>query len=368
MDLSLTPEEQVFREHIRTWLAKHLPAELCHPVPTGPQDQQRWARILGQQGWLAAGWPESFGGPGWSAMERYWFEDECAQAGAPRIAPAGPLRVAPLIMAFGSPAQQQRYLPGIMSGSVWWCEGLSEPGAGSDLASLQCRAERRGDYYLVHGQKTWVAQAQHSDWIYCLVRTHSEGKPHSGLSCLLIDLKSAGVTVRPILLLDGQTELCEVWFDSVEVPTDQLIGEANKAWAYAQYLLTHERSHFTDACYAKRELARLKRLAQAEGLASDTRFRDQIAQVEVEIVALEMLVLRALSAEANGQSVLEMTALIKIRGSELHQRLTELLMLAAGPSESATAASHYFSSRQASLEGGSNELHRNAVAQAILGR
>jgi alkylation response protein AidB-like acyl-CoA dehydrogenase len=292
-------------------------------------------------------------------------------------------------MAFGTPAQQQRFLPGIASGEVWWSQGYSEPGAGSDLASLKCKAERRGDYYLVNGQKTWTTLGQDGEGIFGLVRTSNEGKPQTGISFLLIDMSSPGVSVRPIVMLDGSPEVNEVWFDNVEVPADQLIGEENKGWTYAKYLLSHERTNIADVNRAKRELERLKRIAKAEGLwDGDTRFRDQIALLEVDIVALEMMVLRVLSAESSGKQSLDAAGLLKIRGSEIQQRYTELMMLAAGPfalpfmreameagwqgdpvgaAHCAPLAATYFNYRKTSIYGGSNEVQKNIVAQTVLG-
>jgi alkylation response protein AidB-like acyl-CoA dehydrogenase len=264
-------------------------------------------------------------------MQKHLFEEECALACAPRVVPFGPVMVAPVIMAFGTPEQQQRFLPGIASGEVWWSQGYSEPGSGSDLASLKCKAERQGDHYLVNGQKTWTTLGQYGDWIFCLVRTSSEGKPQTGISFLLIDMKSPGISVRPIMLMDGEHEVNEVWFDNVKVPAENLIGEENKGWTYAKHLLAHERTNIADVNRAKRELERLKRIAKAEGVWDDLRFRDQIALLEVDIVALEMLVLRVLSAEKNGKQSLDIAGLLKIRGSEIQQRYAELMMLAAGP-------------------------------------
>ena len=399
MDLQFTPEEQAFRAEIRQWVAAHLPADISHKVHHALRltrdDMQRWARILGSKGWLGWGWPKEFGGPGWSAVQRHLFEEECALAGAPRVVPFGPVMVAPVIMAFGSKEQQARFLPGIASGEVWWSQGYSEPGSGSDLASLKTRAERRGDYYLVNGQKTWTTLGQYGEWIFCLVRTSSEGKPQTGISFLLIDMKSPGVTVKPIRLLDGEAEVNEVFFDDVEVPAENLVGEENKGWTYAKYLLAHERTNIADVNRAKRELERLKRIARAEGVYDDQRFRDQIALLEVDIVALEMLVLRVLSAEKSGRQSLDIAGLLKIRGSEIQQRYTELMMLAAGPyavpfvgeameagwqgdqalggvwpggaAHCAPLAATYFNYRKTTIYGGSNEVQRNIVAQTVLG-
>jgi len=404
MDLNFTAEELVFRRDIRAWVAANLPADISNKVHNALRlsrdDMQRWARILGRQGWLGWGWPAAFGGPGWNAVQRHLFEEECALAGAPRVVPFGPVMVAPVIMAFGNAEQQKRFLPGIASGEVWWSQGYSEPGSGSDLASLKCKAERvstsSGDKYIVNGQKTWTTLGQYGEWIFCLVRTSSEGKPQTGISFLLIDMKSPGVSVRPIVLLDGEPEVNEVWFDNVEVPAENLIGEENKGWTYAKHLLAHERTNIADVNRAKRELERLKRIAKAEGLwdgaDSDQRFRDQIALLEVDVVALEMMVLRVLSAEKSGNSdgkqSLDVAGLLKIRGSEIQQRYSELMMLAGGPfslpfvaeameagwqgdhvgaAHNAPLAGTYFNMRKTTIYGGSNEVQRNIVAQTVMG-
>ncbi len=392
MDLNFTAEELAFRQDVRRWVADHLPTDISHKVRHAQRlsrdDLQRWARILGAKGWLGWGWPQQFGGPGWNAIQKHLFEEECALACAPRVVPFGPVMVAPVIMAFGNAEQQQRFLPGIASGEVWWSQGYSEPGSGSDLASVKCKAERRGDHYIVNGQKTWTTLGQYGEWIFCLVRTSSEGKPQMGISFLLIDMKSPGVTVRPIVLMDGEPEVNEVFFDNVEVPVENLIGEENKGWTYAKHLLSHERTNIADVNRAKRELERLKRLAKAEGLWDDARFRDQIALLEVDVVALEMMVLRVLSAEKSGKQSLDVAGLLKIRGSEIQQRYTELMMLAAGPlsvpfvyeameagwqgnlaasPELMATAGTYFNYRKTTIYGGSNEVQRNIVSQTVLG-
>ena len=393
MDLAFTPEEQAFRDEVRTWVRANLPEDIANKVRNDlhltRDDMQRWAKILGKKGWLGYGWPKEFGGPGWSAVQKHLFEEECALAGTPRIVPFGPVMVAPVIMAYGSPEQQKRFLPGIASGEVWWSQGYSEPGSGSDLASLKTRAERVGDKYIVNGQKTWTTLGQYGDWMFNLVRTSTEGKPQTGISFLLLDMKSPGVTVRPIKLLDGGHEVNEVFFDNVEVPADQLIGEENKGWTYAKLLLSHERTNIADVNRAKRELERLKRIAKAEGVWDDQRFRDQIALLEVDVIALEMLVLRVLSAMKSGKNPLEIAGLLKIKGSEIQQRYAELMMLAAGPYSlpyiqeameagyqgdfpgdvlgNAPLAATYFNMRKTTIYGGSNEVQRNIVAQTVLG-
>ncbi|RRH91564.1 pimeloyl-CoA dehydrogenase large subunit [Variovorax beijingensis] len=393
MDLSFTPEEQKFREEIRAWVRENLPHEISHKVHNALEltrdDLQGWARILGKKGWLGYGWPKEFGGPGWTAIQRHLFEEETALAGAPRIVPFGPVMVAPVIMAFGNAEQQKRFLPGIASGEVWWSQGYSEPGSGSDLASVKTKAERKGDKYIVNGQKTWTTLGQHGDWMFNLVRTSNEGKPQTGISFLLLDMKSPGVTVRPIKLLDGSHEVNEVFFDNVEVPAENLIGEENKGWTYAKHLLSHERTNIADVNRAKRELERLKRIAKSEGVYDDQRFRDEIAKLEVDIVALEMMVLRVLSAATSGKNSLDVAGLLKIRGSEIQQRYSELMMLAGGayslplireameagwqgnfPGGNpalAPLASTFFNMRKTTIYGGSNEVQRNIVAQTVLG-
>ena len=392
MDLAFTPEEHQFRVDIRAWVRDQLPADIAHKVHNALQlsreDMQRWGQILGKKGWLGHAWPKEFGGPGWNSVQKHLFEEECALAGAPRVVPFGPVMVAPVIMAFGNAEQQQRFLPGIASGTVWWSQGYSEPGSGSDLASLKTRAERQGNSYVVNGQKTWTTLGQYGEWIFCLVRTSNEGKPKTGISFLLIDMKSPGITVRPIVLLDGSVEVNEVFFDNVLVPADNLVGEENKGWHYAKHLLSHERTNIADVNRAKRELERLKRIARSEGVYEDTRFRDEIAKLEVDVVALEMLVLRVLAAETAGKQSLDIAGLLKIRGSEIQQRYSELMMLAAGPYAlplireameagwqgdavgalwCAPLASTYFNMRKTTIYGGSNEVQRNIVSQVVLG-
>jgi alkylation response protein AidB-like acyl-CoA dehydrogenase len=392
MDLNFTADELAFRADVRQWVAESLPKDLSHKVfnslRLSRDDMQRWAKILGKKGWLGYGWPKQFGGPGWNAVQKHLFEEECALAGAPRIIPFGPVMVAPVIQAFGTPEQHQRFLPGIASGEVWWSQGYSEPGSGSDLASLKCRAERQGNTFVVNGQKTWTTLGQYGEWIFCLVRTSNEGKPQTGISFLLIDMKSPGITVRPIITMDGEHEVNEVWFDNVVVPAENLIGEENKGWTYAKHLLAHERTNIADVNRAKRELERVKRLAKQEGVYEDGRFRDQIALLEVDVVALEMMVLRVLSAEKSGKQSLDVAGLLKIRGSEIQQRYAELMMLAAGPlaqpfvheameagwqgdfagaATVAPLAGTFFNMRKTTIYGGSNEVQRNIVAQTVLG-
>ncbi len=397
MDLQFTEEELQFRSEVRQWVGSNLPKEISDKVRLGQEltkaEMQRWAQILGAKGWLVPAWSKQFGGPGWNAVQRHLFDEECALAHAPGVVPFGPVMVAPVIMGFGSPEQQQRHLPGIASATVWWCQGYSEPGSGSDLASLKTRAIREGDHYVVNGQKTWTTLGQYADWIFCLVRTSTDGKPQTGISFLLIDMKSPGITVRPIITIDGAHEVNEVWFDNVQVPVENLVGEENKGWTYAKYLLAHERTNIARINQSKRQLERLKIIAKKElsngqPLYDDPRFRDDIARLEVDILALEMMVLRVLSSEQKGKTELDVAGLLKIRGSEIQQRYSELLMQAAGPyalpmmreameagwqgdavgaDYCSTLAGTYFNYRKTTIYGGSNEVQRNIIAQQLLG-
>src|SRR5580658_1186012 len=297
MHLNYTPEEESFRAEVRAFLATELPPEIRDRVRSGrrldKEDILRWQNILYRRGWGAGMWPKRFGGADWSVFQQYIFDEECAAAGAPMQLPFAIKMVAPVLMTFGSAAQQEYFLPRILSGEHWWCQGYSEPGSGSDLASLRTAAVRDGDHYVVSGQKTWNTYGQYADWIFCLVRTQTAGRPQEGISFLLIDMKSPGVSVRPIITLDGEHEINDVFFDNVRVPLDNLVGEENKGWTYAKFLLGHERTNNAAIGMCKRGVEALKRLAasrQANGraLLEDARFRDRIAAVELEVQALEI--------------------------------------------------------------------------------
>jgi alkylation response protein AidB-like acyl-CoA dehydrogenase len=397
MDLNFTAEEAAFRQQVRSFMQEKLPADIRHKVLNGliveRDDYVRWQRILHEQGWGAPAWPAQFGGPGWNATQQYIFEEESAAAGAPRAIPFGLKMVAPVIMAFGSPAQQQRFLPKILSAEEWWCQGYSEPGAGSDLASLKMRAVREGDHYVVNGQKTWTTLGQYADWIFCLVRTDPEAKPQRGISFLLIPMNTPGITVRPIITMDGAHEVNEVYFEDVRAPVENLIGEENKGWTYAKFLLGHERTNIAGIGIAKRELARLKRIALREKkngkpLLKDPMFAARVAQVEVDLTALEITNLRVLSAEAEQRAPGPEASILKIKGTEIQQAITELLTQAVGPyalqlRREAMAAGYqgehigpdyatplaagYLNMRKLSIYGGSNEIQKNIISQMILG-
>jgi alkylation response protein AidB-like acyl-CoA dehydrogenase len=340
MDLNYTPEEESFRAEVRAFLAAELPAEIRDKVNLGRRlrkdDLVRWQKILHRRGWGAGMWPQRFGGAAWSVVQQHIFEEEGAAIGAPPQVPFSLRMVAPVLMTFGNAAQQEYFLPRIIAGEDWWCQGYSEPGSGSDLASLRTSAVRQADHYLVNGQKTWNTLGQYADWIFCLVRTSSEARPQQGISFLLIDMKTAGVSVRPIITIEGEHEINDIFFDNVKVPVQNLVEEENKGWTYAKFLLGHERTNNAGIGNCNRGLKRLKKIAGTQmmngrPLIEDSRFRDRIAQVELELMALEITNLRVLSAEsgasrAPGPEV----SLLKIKGSEIIQQLAELQMHALG--------------------------------------
>ncbi|HAT32615.1 MAG TPA: pimeloyl-CoA dehydrogenase large subunit [Janthinobacterium sp.] len=395
MDLNYTDGDLAFRDTVRAFLDASLPADLQRKVSQhlrlAKEDYVRWHKIVAQQGWAAPGWPVEHGGTGWSAVQRHIWEDECARAGTPPILPFGINMVAPVIMAFGNEAQKAYYLPRILHCDDWWCQGYSEPGAGSDLASLKTTAERRGDHYLVNGQKTWTTLGQHADMIFCLVRTDSGVRKQEGISFLLIDMKTAGITVRPIIMLDEDHEVNEVFFDDVEVPLQNLIGQENKGWTYAKYLLGHERTGIAAVGRSRRELLFLKKVAsehfkQGRPLLDDARFAAKVATLEIELMALEMTVLRVITQEDKGPG--PEASMLKVRGSEIQQMLTELMVEAIGPDAlpfdpayldgsaehsvtgadaDAPLAGYYFNYRKTSIYGGSNEIQKNIITQMILG-
>jgi alkylation response protein AidB-like acyl-CoA dehydrogenase len=397
MDLQFTPEEQRFRDEVRAFMKASLPKEISDKIVHGKRlerdDYLRWHRILAKKGWAAHTWPKEFGGPGWNAVQQYIFEEEGAAAGAPPLMPFGLRMVAPVIMKFGSRQQQDHFLPRIVSGEDWWCQGYSEPGSGSDLASLKMRAERKGDVYVCNGQKTWTTLAQHADWIFCLVRTASDVRAQEGISFLLIDMKTPGVTVRPIIMLDGEHEINEVWFENVEVPVANRVGEENKGWTYAKYLLGHERTGNAGVGFCKRWLKQLKEIAAAQSangrpLLEDARFRDKIAQVEIDLMALEITNLRVIAAEQEKKGPGPEASMLKVKGSEIQQTLTELMMQAlghhalpwqpdaleygysgplSGPDFAPPLTGHYFNFRKATIYAGSNEIQRNIISKMMLG-
>ena len=397
MDIEFTTEEQAFRDQVRGFIAASLPGDVKAKVEgmleLGRDDYDRWHKILNAKGWVAPHWPVEHGGTGWSPVQRYIFDEECALAGAPRVMPFGVNMVGPVIYTFGTEAQKAHYLPRILSNEDWWCQGYSEPGAGSDLAALRTRARRDGDHYLVSGQKTWTTTAHWANMIFCLVRTDATAKPQEGISFLLIDMASPGVSVRPIITMDGGHEVNDVFLDDVRVPAANLVGEENQGWTYAKFLLSHERSGIADVGRSKKQLQRLKRIAGAEmkdgrPLIEDARFRAHVAEAEIELLALEATELRALSEERAGRPPGPEANLMKIRGTEIQQRLCELMMEAVGvyahpyvpealaegwneapvgPDYAAPVAARFFNWRKASIYGGTNEVQKNIIAKMVLG-
>jgi len=402
MDLSFTSADEAFRAEVRAFLDAELPADLKNNVLLGRRlrkdDMVRWQKILYRRGWGAGLWPKRFGGAGWSVVQQHIFEEECAAAGAPAQLPFSLRMVAPVLMTFGNERQQEYYLPRILSGEHWWCQGYSEPGSGSDLASLKMSALREGDHYLVNGQKTWNTLGQYADWIFCLVRTAHDSRQQAGISFLLIDMKSPGITVRPIVMLDGEHEINDVFFENVRVPLENLVGEENKGWTYAKFLLGHERTSNAGLGHCKRALNSLKAVAAAQkvngrALLDEPRFRDRIAEVELELMALEITNLRALSAAASAaRAPGAESSVLKIKGSEIIQRLAELSMHALGhdalpylrpalepdwvaagtlaehyPSYAPMTTGRYFNLRKTTIYAGSTEIQKNIIAKMVLG-
>jgi alkylation response protein AidB-like acyl-CoA dehydrogenase len=356
-------------------------------------DQDEWHAILNERGWLANHWPEEYGGPGWGAVEKFIFDTECALAGGPRIVPFGVNMLGPVLIKFGNEAQKKYWLPRILSGEDWWCQGYSEPGAGSDLASVKTTAVRQGDHYIVNGQKTWTTQGQHANMIFCLVRTDREAKAQSGISFLLVDMNSPGVELRPIRTLDGDKEVNEVFFTDVKVPVENLVGEENKGWTYAKYLLTYERTGIAGVGFCIAALAKLKVIAakvmkNGKPLDQDPLFAARMAQVEIDLENMKTTNLRVIAAVAGGGVPGAESSMLKIRGTEIRQEILSLMRRAmgpyalpfieeaqyegyadepVGPKEAATAAANYFNYRKLSIFGGSNEIQKNIISKMILG-
>ena len=397
MDLRFTPDEIAFRDEVRDFMRTALPAPIRRKMMEArrleKQDLVTWQRILNARGWAVPHWPVAWGGTGWSPVKQYIFHEELQQAPAPDPLPFGVNMVGPVIIAFGTQAQKSRHLPRIANLDDWWCQGFSEPGAGSDLASLKTSARRDGESYVVNGQKTWTTSAQHADWIFCLVRTDPAPKKQQGISFLLIDMKTPGITVRPIQTIDGGQEVNEVFFDEVRVPIENRVGEENHGWDYAKFLLGNERTGIARIGTSKARIRRLKEIAALERagdkpLMEDERFRMKIAAVEVELKALEMTQLRVVAATRDRNEPDPASSILKIKGSEIQQTVSELLLEAIGPYAlpqdthdgddrwneppigpewAGPLAPHYFNWRKVSIYGGSNEIQKNIIAKAILG-
>ncbi|MFI5002475.1 MAG: acyl-CoA dehydrogenase family protein [Reyranellales bacterium] len=386
MDLALKPEHKAFADEIRAFVRENLSPATKAKTFSGKHydraDHMDWQQALGRQGWLAYTWPKKHGGPGWDITQRFLFENVLAEEGAPRIMPFGVKMVGPVIYTFGNDEQKERFLPGIRSSSVSWCQGYSEPGAGSDLANLRTKAERNGDHYIVNGQKTWTSYAHWGDWIFCLARTNSAAKPQEGISFLLIDMKTPGVTVRPIIMLDGAHAVNDVFFDNVKVPVANRIAAENEGWTCAKFLLANERLGIAEVPASKRGVGMLRSISDDPSLA------EKIADIDLQVQALEMSELRALSAMAAGGAPGPEVSTLKVRGSEIQQRIAELAMEAVGeyaapyqpgmlfqdtnetpvgPDHAPPAAPRYFNMRKTSIYGGSTEIQKNIVSKMVLG-
>ncbi|SMX27620.1 Acryloyl-CoA reductase (NADH) [Pelagimonas phthalicica] len=394
MDLSFNEEDLAFRAEVQDFIAQKLPAELADKVRLNKglskADHDFWHAQLNEKGWLAPNWPKRFGGAEWGAVRRHIFEEECALAFAPRIVPFGLAMLGPVLQKFGSQEQQDYWLPRILNGDDWWCQGYSEPGAGSDLAALKTRAVRDGDHYVVNGQKTWTTLGQHANMIFCLVRTDVEAKKQEGISFLLIDMDSPGVEVRPITLIDGGVEVNEVWLTDVRVPVENLVGEENKGWTYAKYLLTHERTNIAGVGYSRAGLDNVKRIAGramsgGRPLIENPHFAARVAQVEIDLMAMSTTNLRIISKAAAGQAPGIESSLLKIKGTQIRQEITDLTRRAVGPQalpfvseevesntplpdafDAGAVAASYFNNRKLSIFGGSNEIQREIYAKQMM--
>ena len=393
MDLNYTEEERAFQIEVRRFLANNLPENIAaamrsnHGLTKDMMDE--WHAILNKKGWLATVWPKEFGGPGWSPVQKHIFEEECCRAYAPRIVPFGTNMLGPVLQKFGNKAQQDEYLPRILSGEDWWCQGYSEPGSGSDLASLKTSAIREGAEYVVNGQKTWTTLGQYANKIFCLVRTSNEGKPQEGISFLLVDLNTPGIEMRPIRLIEGGHEVNEVFFTDVRVPTKNLVGEENRGWTIAKYLLSHERTGIAGVGFAMQALEEVKAIAAmtkrgAKRLIDDPLFAARLAKVEIDLEAMKITNLRMLfRAQEQGAPGPE-TSILKIKGSVINQELQDLARRALGPlaspfpghvsegnllfgpPDTALNAARYFNNRKTSIFGGSNEIQRNILTKTML--
>lgn len=388
MDLGFTPDEVAFRDEVRAFLKAELPAAIAAKVAAGAAlekaDMEDWHAILNARGWLAATWPKEYGGTGWTVVERHIFAEECALHDAPRLVPFGLSMLGPVLIRYGTEAQKAELLPRILDGRDWWCQGFSEPDAGSDLASLRTRAVRDGDHYIVNGQKTWTTLGQYANRIFCLVRTATGGKPQAGISFLLIDLDTPGVEMRPIRLIEGGAEVNEVFFTDARVPVANLVGAENQGWSIAKYLLTHERTNIAGVGFSLRELRRYHDLAakiRRDGvlLADHPIFASRAAEIEADLEALRITNLHMLTAARDGAAGGMGSSLLKLKGTQIRQELQSLIRSALGPraamagtagdpdlpAEATHATATYFNHRKLSIYGGSNEVQRNIVAKML---
>jgi len=398
MDLNLSPDERAFEAEVRAFIARELPRDIREKVRLDRhlerEDYMRWQKILGRKGWFTGAWPREHGGQAWSAMQTIIFNRIAGEMHCPELQVFGPAMVGPVIYTVGTPEQKAEHLPAIRDSSVWWCQGYSEPGAGSDLAALQTAAEDGGDHYIVNGQKIWTSFAHHADWMFCLVRTGREAKRQQGISFLLIDMKTPGVEVQPIRMMDGRHYLNAVFFDNAKVPKRNRIGEEGRGWTYAKFLLEHERVENANLRFITQELQKLRRVASevridGRRLADDPSFMADVSAVEVQFKALEIGLLRTLSdMHAGAPAGPGKSSFIKIRGTEIAQRITELLVQASGPDalryqpgplfghndDALIGPAHalgpvatYLFCRAMTIYGGSTEVQKNIMAKHALG-
>jgi len=399
MNVTFSNEEIAFRAEVRTFFETEFPQDILEKqrlsIPLTRADVVRWHKLAYKRGWGAPNWPTEYGGTGWSSVQKYIFADEQARASAPGHLSFGVSMVGPIIYSFGTEEQKQRFLPDILEFNTWWCQGYSEPGSGSDLASLKTKADLHGDHYVVNGTKTWTTLAQFADWIFCLVRTNSDvARRQEGISFVLIDMNQPGVSVKPIKLLDGKCEVNEIHFDNVKVPVENLVGEEGKGWTYGKVLLQHERTNIAGVANSKYRLERLRAQTKesirgANPLANDSVFMRKVAAAEVELKALEYTELRTLASISSGKAPGPESSILKVAGTELHQQIDSLYVEAAGyyalpfvPEQydidfpmderlgadaQTNSALSYFNHRKVSIFGGSNEIQKNIIAKHVLG-
>ena len=397
MNLDFDEKDKVFKKDVKIFIEKNLSKETAKRVeeglPINKEATQEWQEKLSSKGWLAPGWPQEHGGPGWSLTQRYIFDQECGMANTPRIVPFGVTMVGPVLIKYGTDMQKKEYLPKILSSEHWWCQGYSEPGSGSDLASLSTKAEKDGDSYIINGTKTWTSLAHYADMMFALVRTKTDVKAQEGISFILIDMKSKGISVNPIVTLDGGSEINMVYLENVRVPIKNLIHEENKGWTVAKYLLGHERVSIAEVARSKKALSRVKEIAginldSGRTLIDNARFMDKVIKCEIRLQALEYAELKVISDAVKGKSPGAEASILKIRGSEIQQEITELTLEASGyhafpfqvntvsegsneptvgPSWAVTAAPKYFNTRKTTIYGGSNEIQKNILAKMVLG-
>ena len=396
MNIDFNKEDAAFKKQVEDFINQNLDKELQNKIYNGEKPSKKevidWQIKLNEKGWLAPDWPLEYGGCDWTPTKKYIFEQEMANANTPQIVPFGVTMIGPVLIKYGTSEQKSYFLPKILNSDHWWCQGYSEPGSGSDLASLKCKAEEKGDNYIINGTKTWTTLAQYADWMFCLVRTSNQGNPQEGISFIMIDMNTVGIKVDPIITLDGSHEINTVYLEDVVVPKKNLIFEENKGWTVAKYLLGHERTSIAAVGRSKSALKKLKNIAIEElnndkPLIQDTRFRDKLTNLEMDLAALEYTELRILSEMSKGASPGAEASLLKIRGSEMQQKISELTLDAVayyglsnlenskkgsnnmpiGPSYSNGVGNNYLNLRKTTIYGGSNEIQKNILTKMVLG-